>query len=725
MRRFLIRSRCFSSDIAKNRIRNLGIIAHVDAGKTTTVERMLFYAGVTTSIGDVDKGTTVTDYLEMEKERGITIVSAAVSFNWKDHKLNLVDTPGHVDFTVEVERSVRVLDGAVAILDAVAGVQAQTETVWRQADRYGVPRVVFLNKYDREGASLWRTVKMMKDRLGANVLPIQLPIGEGIGFRGVMDLIRMEALEWTDTLGSTMRVRRLSQAENVVAMEARQRMLEQLCEQDENFLEAYVGDGSDGGGGTSKCDDPVFVLSCIRRATMAMKVVPLLVGASFRNRGVQPLMDAVVNFLPSPSDVTRLQTAVVKKTGQKVTLKADDKAEMVSLAWKVVHDHRMGLITYFRVISGTLASGKQLINTSVEGSAKERPSKVVVLMAAEMQQVQSVNAGNIGAIVGLKNVSTGDTLMYADTKAPVQLDGVRIPPPVFFRSIEPRSLSEQDKLDECLNLLHKEDPSFVISVNSETGQTLVGGMGELHLEYILDRLEKHYGVQGVIGEIMIAYRSAPKDAHEEEVTVEHMYESGSGKSLFGSLRARVFSNDLEEASQHIRVEDGNSVTWGIIGAMSPADKKALQAITEGLASACIRGNHKGYPIVNIGLEVLEWKTEGDIGGDSGIALKVCAEKAVRQVWSNLEDYVTLEPAMQVEVRTESDTFGTVTSDIVSGRRGVVSDVRIEGREKVGQALVPLKEMIGYSKILRSKTAGKGSFTMEFAKYIPVVQNNKN
>lgn len=726
----MFRGRGFSSQVAgerpKNVIRNIGCMAHIDAGKTTTVERMLYYAGVTKSIGDVDKGTTVTDYLEMERERGITIVSAAVTFEWRNHRVNLVDTPGHVDFTIEVERSVRVLDGAVAIFDAVAGVQAQTETVWRQADRYGVPRIAFVNKYDREGASLERTMQMMKERLRAKPIALQLPIGEGVGFRGVLDLVRMEAIEWMDSTGEQMRVRPLSDAEKSLASVGREKMVEALCDADEAFLEQYLND-------SAKCYDVNFVNLALRRATCSLKAVPVMIGAAFRNKGVQPLMDGVLMYLPSPVDRTYgafargggggKQKESNKDEEARVTIKADDKSEMVSLAWKVVHDRRMGLITYFRVISGALQSGKTLQITNKPELPKERANKVVVLMAQDMIQVPQVTAGNIGAIVGLKNVATGDTLMHGECKSPLVLQGIPIPPPVFFRAIEPNSLADQESLEESLKLLHKEDPSFQTHVHPDTGQTLIGGMGELHLEYILDRLQKHYKVQASVGEIMIAYRCAPKTESSQVVSTEHSYES-SGKLIRGFLKARVYSGELSAASLHARVEDGRNVEWDAEGQEAEDDerKKVLACVAEGLGAACNRGNLRGYPLVNVGLSVLEWGLEGDTssGPDWGLALKICAEKAVRSVWSPENDNAlqVLEPAMRVEIRTEGDAFGAVTSDIASARRGVISDVRVEGREKVAIARVPLAKMMGYAKIFRSKTAGVGSYTMEFQEYVP-------
>ncbi len=678
---------------------------------------MLFYAGVTTSIGDVDKGTTVTDYMEMEKERGITIVSAAISFEWLNHRFNLVDTPGHVDFTVEVERSVRVLDGAVAILDAVAGVQAQTETVWRQANRYQVPRVAFINKYDREGASMSRTVTMMKERLGAFPLPVQLPIGVGVGFRGVIDLIRQEAIEWPEDDGSRPRTRPLTSAEKEEAAKGRLALMEGLCEVDEAFLDAYVG-------GDKKVEDVTFVNSAIRRATITMKAVPCLVGAAFRNKGVQCVMDSIVLYLPSPVDVAHPPTAVASGSGKTVQLTPQDKNEMVCLAWKVVHDHRMGLITYCRVISGILRAGVMLQNTSCPTVGKERLNKLVLLKAADMEQVVQVTAGNIAAIIGLKNVSTGDTLMEASNKVQMVLPRVTIPPPVFFRSIEPQSLAEQDKMDSCLQLLHKEDPSFQITVDKDTGQTLVGGMGELHLEYILDRLLTHYKVKAVVGDIMIAYRCAPKLAVEEEVDMEHVYDSGTGKIVTTHIKMTLACGELEDALKHVRVEDGRSVKWAG-ETLKPKELLAYEAIVEGFNTACNRVSVSGHPMVNVSAIVHSWRVEGDVGaGDALSVLKACAERAVRSMWSEESQLSTLEPAMSVEVRVESEFVGLISADLTSARRGVIGDVRVEGRDRVLTATVPLKEMIGYSPAFRQKTAGKGSYTMEFQQFVVVAGNTR-
>lgn len=702
---------------------------------------MLFYAGVTSSIGDVDKGTTVTDFLAMERDRGITISSAAISFSWRNHLVNLVDTPGHVDFTVEVERSVRVLDGAVAILDAVHGVQAQTETVWRQADRYGVPRIALVNKYDREGASLSRTLAMMRDRLGARPVALQLPVGEGVGFRGVVDVLRMELLDWPDTLGSKMRARPLSASdvEYGPAVQARVALFEALCEVDEPFLERYlqVSDEAVPPEQLFK-DDLAFVHQCIRRATIALHLVPCLVGAAFRNRGIQPVLDAVLQYLPSPLDVHRFPEARSQKDGAPVQLAPDDRAPLVCLAWKVMHHEQMGLVTYFRVVSGTLHAGKMLIN--VGSGVKERPNKVALVHAAHLEQVPKVTAGNIGALVGLKHVSTGDTLMAADAKGPLLLlAGVRIPPPVFFRAIEPQSVGEQKRLDEALALLHQEDPSFVINVDADTGQTLVGGMGELHLEYLMDRLLTHYGVTGVVGRIMIAYRCAARTAKEATLDAEHDYETPSGKRTYGRVRATVRSRPLQDAAKYARVEDGIGVDWKHVGTVAAADKRVLQSFSEGVLAGCARGAIMGFPIVNLDVMLLEWHTEGDLN-EAVTALRVCGEKIVRRFAESQAPLALLEPAMQVEFRVEEGAFGAVMADVSSARRGEVEQVSLEGREKVAHATVPLKEMIGYryttvaalhvvlffcshfhlpSRHFRSLTAGKGSFAMQFSEFRPV------
>lgn len=632
-----------------------------------------------------------------------------------------MDTPGHFDYTAEVERSVRVLDGAIAVIDAVAGVQAQTETVWRQANRYGVARVAFVNKYDKEGASLDFVMKSMRQRLGCVPLALQRPIGEGVGFRGVMDLIRMQALEWPESDGKRVHVRDLEPGELEEAKKGRAELLESICEVDDTFLEAFLSN-------PEKCQEVQFIHAAIRRATISMRGVPCVVGSAFRNKGVQGIMDSIVLYLPSPQDVASPPEASVvtpdkdssnEKTKQ-IGLKPDDKGELVCLAWKVIHDHRMGLITYFRVLSGVLQTGKMLINTSMEGATKERLTKLVLLKGQDMEIVPQITAGHIGAIVGLKQVSTGDTLMEASTKRPLRLRRIDIPPPVFFRAIEPQSLADQDKLEACLELLHKEDPSFQISVDAETGQTLVGGMGELHLEYILDRLVKHYNVQGVVGEIMIAYRCAPLVQSETLVEEECTYDGGNGKTVRGSVTMRLFAHPLEDASSYVRIEDGRWVEWGEdMEKRTTRDKKALHAILEGIEAGCNRGNSRGYPLVNIGAEVLAWNVEGDSSGagDWGTVLRVCAERALRSVWHDDEQFAVLEPAMTVEVRVENDFFGPVGADLTSARRGVISEVRVEGREKVAMATVPLKEMIGYSSQFRQRTGGRGSYSMEFQKYV--------
>jgi elongation factor G len=454
-----------------------------------------------------------------------------------------------------------------------------------------------------------------------------------------------------------------------------------------------------------------------------MKAIPCMVGSAFRNKGVQCVLDAAVLYLPSPLDVVEPQKGTLLAKEETKVLKASDADEMVCLAWKVVHDHRMGLITYFKVISGVLNSGKMVVNTKKlkisSKVAKERLNKVALLKGQDMELVPKVTAGNIGAIIGLKNVATGDTLMYPDAKkSHLVVSGVSIPPPVFFRSIEPQSIAEQDKLDLALSLLNKEDPSFQISVNEDTGQMLVGGMGELHLEYILNRLESHYKVTGIIGDIMIAYRCAPKEEMEKEVEVEHSYEIGPSKTLHGRVRMSIYSGDMEDACDQVQIEDSRVVEWDGDEKMKSQDKKALEAVKEGVEAACNRGNSYGYPMVNIGANLLEWDVEGDVqSGDFGIVLKVCAEKAVREVFNNDEDFSVLEPAMLVEIRTENDVFGSISSDLASARRGIISNVRLEDQEKVATAVVPLKEMIGYSSQFRQRTGGRGSYSMEFKNYI--------
>jgi elongation factor G len=504
----------------------------------------------------------------------------------------------------------------------------------------------------------------------------------------------------------------LAEAEKREAQEGRLKLMEALCEVDEQFLEAYLS-------GDKRCDDVSFVNSAIRRATIALKAVPCMVGAAFRNKGVQCVMDAIVTYLPSPVDVSRVPVATHVGSGKEVQLPASDKGEAVCLAWKVVHDHRMGLVTYVRVISGVLRAGVMVLNTSSPaGTAKERLNKLVLLKAEDMEQVSQLTAGNIGAAIGLKNVATGDTLMEGTTKSPMVLQRVTIPPPVFFRSIEPQSLAEQDKLDASLALLHREDPSFQISVNKDTGQTLVGGMGELHLEYILDRLKTHYKVNGVVGNIMIAYRCAPETAVEEEVDLTHTYDAGNGKIMAVRIKMTVSSGELEDALKHLRVEDGRSVKWVGDNPLKSRELLAFEAITEGFHAACNRVNSKGHPLVNVFAEVSQFQVEGDTSLNDALSVfKACAERAVRTVWDSDEGLIVLEPAMTVQVRVESESLGAVSADLTSARRGVIGEVRVEGRERALTATVPLKEMIGYSPAFRQKTAGKGSYTMEFQQFI--------
>lgn len=662
-------------------VRNIGVIAHIDAGKTTTSERILFYAGRVHRMGEVHEGTATMDFMPQEKERGITITSAATTCFWRDHQINIIDTPGHVDFTVEVERSLRVLDGAVVVFCGVGGVQPQSETVWHQADRYNVPRVAFVNKMDRMGADFGAVVEQMRTRLGAVPLPIQLPWGREDGFRGVIDLLAMEAISFDDlSFGSKVTTCAIPSELAGEAERARAQLVELLAEKDEGVLAAYL----------NNVDVSAAVLKeGLRRATVAHTVTPVLCGAALRNKGVQQLLDAVVDFLPSPLDIPPVQGAH-PKTHEPVLREADDFAPLSALVFKLVNDAYMGRLAFVRVYSGQLRKGQNVYNARTR--KRERTMKLVRLHADDRQEVEVIHAGEIGAVVGLKQITTGDTLCAENT--PVELERIRFPEPVISMAIEPKSQADRDKLNEALTALSAEDPTCVVSVDKDTGQTLLSGMGELHLEILKDRMLREYKVQANSGRPMVAYR-------------ETILRSGRGEHRF----ERDIGGQRQFAEVVLEVEPAGRGTGCVVEfdvSTSRIPTEFRGAISEGIQDGVMTGVLANYALVDIKTRV--------IGGSfheqesTEVAFRTAAVMAFRTA-VKASGPVILEPIMTLEIILPAEHLGDVLSD-VSSRRGHVQDMVSKETVQVIHARVPLAELFGYSTAIRSLTKGRASYTME-------------
>ncbi|KAN0034848.1 hypothetical protein ACTFIV_001381 [Dictyostelium citrinum] len=716
-----------------NNYRNIGIIAHVDAGKTTTCERMLYYSGLIKRIGEVHKGDTVMDYMKLERERGITIGAATVTIPWNDHRINIVDTPGHVDFTVEVERSVRVIDGGVAIFDGVAGVQAQSITVWNQAERYKVPRIAFINKMDREGASIDKTLKMMTDRLSANPLPIQWPLGTGAKFASVVDLIEMNLISWSGEKGEIIEKIPLTKSQNLLdtdtielVKEKRSELIQKLSDLDEEMLQSYLeNDGDD-----SKIT-PKQIKEAIRRVTLSIKAVPVLYGTSLQNKGVQQLLDSVVEFLPSPTD-REPPLAVIpnqhdqSKSQTNVPIKSDLKGDLVALAFKVVHDPRRGLIVYTRVYSGVLKAGSTVYNSTRK--IKERAIKLLQVSANEMDDIQELKAGDIGAIIGLKNVSTGDTLIRDFEKAPkVILNGIKTPPPVFFCTLEANSEGEIPELIEALKILQKEDPSFHYQV-TEDQNILISGMGELHLEIIKDRLDNHFKVDSRMGKMQVQYRgtiSYPSQSNIEDAG------DGINQSSFNiqtGTGIKTFHAGISMAIEPKEIGTGNEIIFDFDKDFQdtfdrPTLEKIKRSIIEGIESTFQRGLPIGFPIVDtkVTINAISYISESE---SPPLAFRMSSIKNFLALGEQSEPII-LEPLMKIEITVDEKYLGNVLSDLSRQRRGTILDVGMEKNTHIISAIVPLKEMIGYSTQLRSFTSGNASFTMEFSSYGKVSLNEKD
>jgi elongation factor G len=672
------------------RTRNIGIMAHIDAGKTTTTERILYYTGITYKIGEVHEGTATMDWMVQEQERGITITSAATTCTWRDHRINIIDTPGHVDFTIEVERSLRVLDGAVAVFCSVGGVEPQSETVWRQADKYRVPRIAFINKMDRVGADFFRGIRMIRERLRANAIPIQLPIGKEDTFRGVIDLVAMKAVMWDeDTLGARYRTEEIPQEHLAAAEQYREELLEAVADSDERLLEKYLE-----GQPISESE----IRQAIRKATLDIKVIPVLCGAAFKNKGVQPLLDAVVDYLPAPSDVPAMQ-GINPDTNATETRPADDKAPFSALAFKIMTDPFVGTLTFMRVYSGMMESGSYVYN-STKGK-KERIGRLLKMHANKREDIKEVYAGDIVAAVGLRDSTTGDTV--CDESHPIVLEAIEFPAPVISIAIEPKTKADQEKLGVSLQKLATEDPSFRVATDRETGQTIISGMGELHLEVIVDRLLREFKVDANVGKPEVAYKETIRRAMEREG--KFIRQTG-GRGQYGHVVLRVEPLPTGKGFEFVDATKG-----GVI------PREYIPAVERGVHDAMETGTLAGYPMVDVKATLLDGSYhEVD---SSEIAFKIAASMAFKEATSKASP-VILEPIMAVEVVVPEEFMGEVIGDL-NGRRGKIQGMEAHAGAQVIAAQVPLSEMFGYATDLRSMTQGRATYTMQFSHYEPVPQ----
>jgi len=669
------------------RTRNIGIMAHIDAGKTTTTERILYYTGKNYKIGEVHEGAATMDWMIQEQERGITITSAATTCKWRDCWINIIDTPGHVDFTVEVERSLRVLDGAVAVFDAVAGVEPQTETVWRQANKYEVPRICFVNKMDRIGADFERSVQMIRDRLEANPAVIQLPIGSEGGFQGVVDVITLQALVWDDGMGEKWREEEVPEELAEAAAGARHQLIDVLSNYDDSITEKYLGEEQ------ITADD---LRRALRRATIASQVVPVLCGSAFKNKGVQPMLDAVVDYLPSPLDVP--PTPGMTPKGDEVERGHDDAEPFAALAFKIMTDPYVGKLTYIRVYSGTLTKGSSVLNSTKD--RKERVGRILQMHANHREDKDAIFTGDIVAAVGLKNTTTGDTLCHPDH--PVVLEALEFPEPVIHVAVEPKTKADQDKLGKALYALSEEDPTFRVRTDDETGQTVISGMGELHLEVLVDRMLREFSVDANVGKPQVAYRETIR-RKVEKVETRYVRQTG-GRGQYGHV---VIA--LEPTGPGGGYEFIDKITGGVI------PKEYIPAVDAGIQEALTNGVLAGYPMVDVRV-TLTYGSYHDVDS-SEMAFKIAGSMAVKEA-ARKANPVLLEPVMAVEVVTPEENMGDVIGDL-SSRRGKVEGMEQRGSTQVVRALVPLGDMFGYATDLRSRTQGRATYTMQFSAYYEV------
>ena len=676
-----------------NLYRNIGISAHIDAGKTTTTERILFYTGLTHKLGEVHDGAATTDYMEQEQERGITITSAAVTSYWKgmagqfpEHRFNIIDTPGHVDFTVEVERSMRVLDGAVMVYCAVGGVQPQSETVWRQANKYQVPRLAFVNKMDRQGANFFRVVEQMKTRLRANPVPIVIPVGAEDSFSGVVDLLKMKSIIWNDaTQGTTFEYGDIPADLVDVAEEWRQNMIEAAAEANEELMDKYLG-------GEELTEEEI--IGALRARTLAGEIQPMLCGSAFKNKGVQRMLGAIVELLPAPTDIPPVQGET--PDGEKASHKADDNEKFSALAFKMLNDKYVGQLTFIRVYSGFVKSGDTVIN-SVKGT-RERIGRLVQMTAADRTEIEEVRAGDIAAAIGLKDVTTGETLCSED--APIILERMEFPEPVIHVAVEPKTKNDQEKMGIALNRLAKEDPSFRVRTDEESGQTIISGMGELHLEIIVDRMKREFGVEANVGAPQVAYRETIRKEVESEA--KHVKQSG-GKGQYGHVVIKM--EPMEPGGAGYEFID--EIKGGVI------PREFIPSCDKGIRDTLPNGIVAGYPVVDVRVRLI-FGSYHDVDS-SQIAFELAASMAFKEGMKKASP-VLLEPIMAVEVETPEDYMGDVMGDL-NRRRGIVLGMDDDGiGGKKVRAEVPLAEMFGYSTDLRSATQGRATYSMEFAKY---------
>jgi elongation factor G len=673
-------------------VRNIGIMAHIDAGKTTTTERILYYTGRTHKMGEVHEGAATMDWMAQEQERGITITSAATTAFWRDFRVNIIDTPGHVDFTVEVERSLRVLDGAIAVFDAVAGVQPQSETVWRQAERYRVPRIAFINKMDRTGADFFAAVQSMVDRLGAHPVPVQVPIGQEEHHRGVVDLVEMRAITWVDDLGTKMEVGAIPAELDEQAHEYHHQLIDSIAEFDDELMETYLLD--------EESVTPELIRRALRKGTLANTITPVLCGSAFKNKGVQPLLDAVIDYLPSPIDVPPVH-GVDPRTENELSRHASPDEPFSALAFKVMSDPYVGKLTYFRVYSGQVKAGDRVLNTNT--GRTERIGRILQMHANHREERAEIVAGEIAAGVGLKNTTTGDTL--ATDTAPIKLESMSFPDPVISVAVEPRSKADQDKLGTGLQRLAEEDPTFRVRTDEETGQTLIAGMGELHLEIIVDRLKREFNVDANVGRPQVAYRETfgrPVD----KIEGRFVRQTG-GKGQYG--HAIVNATPLPAG-------EGYEFVDKIVGGRIP--REYIPSVDLGIQEAMESGVLAGYPVVDVKIEL----TDGSYHevDSSEMAFKVAGSMAFKEAMKRSKPKL-LEPVMAVEVTTPEDYLGDVMGNLNS-RRGRVESLEPVGNAQVIKASVPLAEMFGYATDLRSMTQGRAEFTMQFDRYEEVPQS---
>ncbi len=670
--------------------RNIGIMAHIDAGKTTTTERILFYTGVNHKIGEVHDGAATMDYMEQEQERGITITSAATTCFWKNHRINIIDTPGHVDFTVEVERSLRVLDGAVAVFSAVDGVQPQSETVWRQADKYNVPRIAFFNKMDRTGANFEMCVDDIKKKLGGNGIPIQLPIGAEDNFEGIIDLItEKEYLFKDDTMGASYDIKDVRPELKDAVEEARHNLIEAVVETDDELMEKFFA------------DEPITeeeLKRALRKATIEGIVVPVTCGTAFKNKGIQPLLDAIVEYMPSPLDIPSITGVNPKNDAEEVRHPSDDE-KFSALAFKIVTDPFVGRLSFFRVYSGKLQKGSYVLN-STKGK-KERMGRLLLMHANKREEIDEVYTGDIAAAVGLKDTGTGDTL--CDEQAPIILENMEFPDPVISVAVEPKTKADQEKMGTALSKLAEEDPTFVVTANQETGQTVISGMGELHLEIIVDRMKREFKVEANVGKPQVAYRETILG--NSDVEEKYIKQSG-GRGQYGHVKIKV------EPNKDKGYEFINEITGGVI------PREYIPAVDKGVQEALEAGVVAGYPVQDIKVTLYDGSYhEVD---SSEMAFKIAGSMAVKKAMRQAQA-ILLEPIFKVEVTTPEEYMGDVIGDLNS-RRGQVSGMNDRNNAKIIDAHVPLSEMFGYATDLRSKTQGRASYSMEFEKYVQVPKN---